>query len=238
MTNHTEAHRHNGHGNAHGHGDHAYGGHDAHGHESSPLEDILHALSDEAVAEKITVPNRTARESFTVSDHTITDYSAFVNAISGYVQHHHQKVYGTETAIPDAAAFSEAHTALDTVFRNDGGFNHAIELAKQGRFREVVDAIARTLESRATQEYNSLNTTGKIAPNDLATQTKVVEGLFSRLKALDPSLKLGEPAHFAHEYANVVNTYLQLRRTLQEAYGAGGNAHGQNDHGGNGHGGH
>lgn len=209
-------------------------GHDAHGAHESPLEKMLHALGEDTITEKITVPHQTARESFTVEDHAITDYNAFIEKISGYVKHHLKNANGTTEEVSDANAFSEAYMALQRGFENQGGFKHALELAKRGRMRDVIDAIAEQLQTRATQEYNHLHTVGKVAPDDFDTQTAIVQGLFTRMKQLDPSLNLGKPELFAHEYSQVVGTYNRLLRTVREAYGAREPAHG-NGHDAHGH---
>ena len=216
---------------AHGHGD----AHGAHGrHEESPLEKMLHALDDETITEKITVPHQTARESFAVEDHAITDYNAFVQKISKYVKHHLKNANATTEEVSDANAFSESYVALQEGFRNQGGFKHALELAKRGRMREVIDAIAEQLQSRASQEYNHLHTVGVVAPDDFDTQSAIVKGIFERMKTLDPSLNLGKPELFAHDYARVVSTYNQLLRTVREQYGAR-EAHDEHGHGAHGH---
>ncbi len=223
------------------HDEHGHGGHDAHGahggHES-PLETMLNALSDETITEKITVPHQAARESFTVDDHSVTDYSAFVEKISAYVKHHSKKVTGTTEDVSDANAFSEAYMALQRGFENQGGFKHAIELAKRGRMRDVIDTIAEQLQSRASQEYNHLHTVGKVAPDDFDTQTAIVQGLFTRMKQLEPRLNLGKPELFAHEYSQVMGRYNALTRTIREQYGAREAPHDEHDAHGHAAGGH
>lgn len=220
---------------AHGHGD----AHGAHGEHESPLETMLHALSDDSIANAVTVPHREARESFNIENHKITDYEEFVRAISSYVKHHKKNAERTTEEVSDQHAFAEAYTALQQVFRNQGGMKHAIELAKKGQFRDVIDAIANQIERRAGEEYRFLHTEGKVAPDDFDTKTTIVRDLFGRMKTLDPSLNLGKPELFAHEYEGVVARYNELVRSVREMYGAREAPHDEHDahgHAADGHG--
>ncbi len=206
-------------------------GHGAHGdHDhASPLETLVAALDPEAIGEKVVAPHREIRGNYKIGKHQLKTHKDVSEEVAKYVQHHFKGAYKGE--LDSDEAYATGHQILERAFEREGGYQHALNLAKQGKVGEILDAIARFYESQSQQRYITAQLHKAAEPGDLEAQAGLVKEVFNKHKK-----RLGEhddllaPEMFAQNYAQVVNEYLQGQRGIKETYGKKPKAHDPHAH--------
>ncbi len=215
--------------------------HDAHGQgEHQVLDDIVRELDPIETGKSVNLPHNKARESWDTPDEPVTDYNAFVQHITRYVQHHQKSVYKSQDAtIPDATAFGEAMAILGQALKDQGGFKHAFKLAKEGRLAEVVDILATALREQALEQHKGYVINSKIDQGDTEAHTKLVKDIFGRLTGVIPGVELKDPMMFSDKYLGVLDGYLNNMRLIRDVYARPAANHDHEQQGGHAaHGGH
>jgi hypothetical protein len=174
---------------------------------SQNLADIVNALHPDKIAEKVVIPHRKIRAGYKLTEVQLDDHEEFKKEISKYMQHHWKGWYKGELKEEDA--FGHAKEILDAAFERQGGYQHAVGLAREGKLDEVIDALASTLENQAVNRYTSHVT--QTDPDDLEAQTDIAAAVMEKYKPfLGKGKKMEDPKYFARNYKNLINVAAQL----------------------------
>ncbi len=185
--------------------------------EVSSLEKILSALDPQQISKKVVIPHRRAKTKWKIENPQMEVYEDFRKHIIGYMQHHWKEIY--QGKMSEEEAFGHAHQLLEAVFRDHGGYEHAFDLAREGKLDEVIGALSSALEQQATTRYISHHVKTP-DPHDLEGNTKLVRELFDKYKTFLPAkAKLRRPEYYANNPEVLIDLYRHTAERIMQQTG-------------------
>lgn len=180
--------------------------------EEVDLDAILDDIDPKEINKKVELPHREARNKF-ISGIKVKDYNEFMDRVTEYVQHHHKEVYGSE--MPKELAFSQARQILEQAYEKQGGFKHAVDEAKRGNLREILDRLSDGIEQEHRQAYVS-HALSRIDPQDFNTHVKLMDQYKKKYDSLLPEdFKAKSSEELARDYKALIVNHSQLVHSLK-----------------------
>ncbi|MGA2497748.1 MAG: hypothetical protein ABSH20_08405 [Tepidisphaeraceae bacterium] len=184
---------------------------------------LLKELSESTMTQQVTLKHDEARLQYRPQTNVCASYAEFVAVIADYYNHHYSHCISRGARLPPAEAAARAKTLLDGIYQQHGGtIGTAFQDAKDGRnggLRGILDAMAETLKMEAMQQYMREVLDRHAEPDNWAQKVELVRQLLKLCGAqIDPTIQANEPERYAHDYARLIATYIELMRKAASTF--------------------
>jgi hypothetical protein len=177
------------------------------------LQTVLSEINAEALASLIGQPIDSARASYVMDSVTVNSHDDFNHTVTSFYVHLMRHAQKATDSIDSNTAGAEAFTLLEKAFSGKGGFQAALNEARnptRGGLRFVIDLI--TDQFKREEQEKHINRVLKTAIDPLDWEGKV-ELMRTLLERLAPNLPVDiasqPPEMFTGNYETVVRAYVE-----------------------------
>lgn len=182
------------------------------------LDELMEELAPEKIQKKVVEPHAKAHEKYKLEKISVDSFEDFKKQVISYMKHHHKEMYKTD--LPDDVAYSRGEAYLDAAFEEQGGFKAAYKLAKQGRLRDVIESLSKSLRQERTAHYTK-HIMRKVDPFDFEKHVDLAKQYIGEYgKLLKKSgIEIKKPEEMAKDYQGLINTHVNLIDQLTDQMG-------------------
>ena len=170
------------------------------------LNDIMRHLNPKVVAQKVDLPNDTARGKFVLRSTIVHSHSEFEKVIIGYTDHHMKEVFDGGSLPPDHLLL-KAQTFLE----HNGGINQAIFTGlsgTEGGMGTVLNNIAEGFREEGRKGYFEYVVNTYVDPLSFDEVVEVMKKLKESLVDFSPqAFAYVQPEAMAGDYKNYIKQY-------------------------------
>lgn len=178
------------------------------------LEEILHALDEQIIAQEVGRHHDTVRATFTLNRNSSSTFAEFLRTIGEYYNHHHAACVTTGGRFSDQQAQQRAKRILDDHYRKQDGdcitaYNDAHE-ETNGGLHVILTTIADHLRDESVELYISSVFDRYIAPNSWQDKVDIIRQFIEqRGHLLDGSIDTANPERYAQNHQPLIRAYVR-----------------------------
>ncbi len=170
------------------------------------IDNVLGAINDVVVAEKIDKAHQRARQIFDDRRTVIRDYREFEDVTSRFVIHQSREAVGGGTLSRSEAIGQASHILNQS--RRYGSVNNAYQAAVSGRnggLPGVLDEMASVFTDISSRNYIRAAIDQYVSPVSWEDRKAIVREIFSRYRHILPAdLQNADPDQFANNYSALI----------------------------------
>jgi hypothetical protein len=178
------------------------------------INNLLSAISERTIAQRIAIPHDEARIGFALRSNTVKDFDDFSRIIGEYYTYHFTRCVAQGGTMSAAEASGRAKEILDHEYhRMNGDINTAFNDAHDGTnggLRSILDRIADALKAESIERYMRDVFDREVAPNSWEGKVEIIRQFFERCGMdLSSSVQTDQPERYAQNYKDLIRTYVQ-----------------------------
>lgn len=182
------------------------------------LDQLIDALLEDTIAEKVGTRHEDARVRYSLPGSTVSDWPAFLRAITGYYQYHYAACVDSGTRLDEVEAQGRAKNIIENAYRREGGIAGAFAEARTGTnngLRGVIDALAEGIKQESVMNYVRYQFDQRVGPQDFEVKVEIIREFMGRFgHVLGGHLRYQRPEAYARDYEDLIMAYVNgLRET-------------------------
>lgn len=188
----------------------------------SNINDLLFALEERTIAQKVGNSHDEARMSFGVIKTTITSYDEFIRLIGRYYNHHYQKAISKRTHFPRFEAEERGKELIEQSYRRQNGdiamaYNDAFD-GTNGGMRGIFDLIADGLRQQSIERYIGHVFDQYVSPISWEDKVDLIREFIAEVgHTLSSSIQRHQPERYARDYKLLVREFAEgLKRPARQ----------------------
>lgn len=186
------------------------------------LREIVAEMTDKKKIKEFTSPHDEALRTFKPEEYEFDDYEKLRDAVEGYIQHHHMKVYKTEAKLPEPEALNRAHDLLVSFGRRLLNDENALEedaiakvvedIGKTGKLSDLLHAYTVSQRDNMENQYRLSVVRKNVKPQDHEHGTEIAGDFIKYHEDLLPKEDRDEfetlpPQALAHKATTLITDY-------------------------------
>lgn len=188
----------------------------------STINDLLFALEERTIAQKVGKQHDEARMSFSANKTTIGGYTEFIEMIGRYYNHHYQKAISKGTRFPKFEAEERAKEIIAQAYRRQNGdvvmaYNDAYD-GTNGGMRGIFDLIADGIRQQSIERYIGHVFDQYVSPISWEDKVELVRDFIAKVgHTLSSSIHRHQPERYARDYKELVSEFAEsLKRPARQ----------------------
>jgi hypothetical protein len=179
----------------------------------SAIGDVLQALDERTIAQKVGIPHDEARMRYPLRSNTVADFDEFSTVIGDYYNHHSRQCISRGGTMSSSEAQGRAKEALEREYRRRRGnivsaFNDAHD-GTNGGMRVVLDTIAESLKAESVERYIRDVFDRYVAPNKWEQKVEIIRQFIAQCGInLSTSIQANQPERYAQDYVELIRAYV------------------------------
>ena len=178
------------------------------------IDNLLAALDERTIAERVGIPHDEARLRYPLRSNTVRDFNEFADLIGNYYNYHFTSCLSGGGSLSMTEACSRAKEVLESEYRRRGGgittaFSDAHE-GTNGGMRAILDLLAERLKAESVQHYVRDVFDRQVAPNAWVDKVEIIRQFVAECgRYLSSSLRSDQPERYAHDFEPLIRSYVQ-----------------------------
>jgi len=187
------------------------------------VEDILNAIDQDNLNEKVRNPERKVLvdyiKSDEIKDNKVANFEDFRKKIIGYMKLREKQIMGGDK-LSDEVAYGRAANLLNQIYKNEGGIESAYKKARKGEIMKILTQLAETMERVEVDSFTT-GVMSKVDPLDFDMHVKIAEAYKERFgKFLPKKLKSATPQVLAGQWESLIHGHAaaieQAKQSLEQ----------------------
>lgn len=177
------------------------------------IHDLLKALDERTIAQKIAIPHDEARMRYSLERTTCDSFEDFENEIGNYYNYHYNRCNTQGGHFSPEQARSRAKGMLEQIFRRQGldlsQIYHNAKTGAEGGLRTILDAIADSLKREAIENYLRDTMDQFVTPISWQAKVDIMAQLLEAYGELLPQeYRNDPPERFAQGYDGIIHAVM------------------------------
>jgi len=179
----------------------------------SAIGDVLQALDERTIAQKVGIPHDEARMRYALRSNTVGSFGEFSAVIGDYHNHHYGQCVSRGGTMSSAEAQGRAKEALEREYRRRRGnivsaYNDAHD-GTNGGMRVVLDTIAESLKAESVERYTRDVFDRHVAPSEWNEKVEIIRQFIARCGIdLSRHIQTDQPERYAQDYMELIRAYV------------------------------
>ena len=183
------------------------------------ITNLLKALEERAIAQRIGIPHDEARMSYPLRSNTVGSFSEFSDIIGDYYNYHFTRCVSHGGTLTRTEATSRAKEILEQEYRRKNGdlvtaYNDSHD-GTNGGLRVVLDSVAERLKTESVERYIRDTFDQHVEPHSWRQKVEIINQFIGECGMnLSSSIRADQPERYAQSYTELIRSYVDaLRRT-------------------------
>lgn len=189
----------------------------------SNASELLKALDERTIAQKVGIPHDEARAQYPLRRNTVSDFDEFASVIGDYYNHHFTRCVARGGSLSNVEAQSRAKEIITQEYRRRRGdlmtgFNDAHD-GTNGGLRHILDVVADSLKAESVEHYVVAMFDRYVARDNYEQKVQTIRDFISQCGVdLSASIDTTHPERYAQNYVELIRAYIAAKAQVSSVF--------------------